>query len=303
MNDRNEIPVLLALREELVDGVRRSGQRSAATTRTRRVVASRPRRLAVAGAGGLAVAAAVSLVLALGPTGTSSGPGPAAAFALEVTDDGRIHVTMHQDFDDADRLAAELRDAGVDVRVLPHPAHPMLVGTVEFPSHQLDDGAVGVEEGDREFWIDPRRFDGEIEMLVYVPPESGGDWQQAPSAFHPDEPLGGLPCILDGGPLTTAELQARARSVGIDRFRWISFGAPDETGSSTGGPVPIGETDTAPPGEVLSAERVGPDRLRVMINPPDVVAQLGPTPAPGMNLNVGESPEPECTPELRARWE
>jgi hypothetical protein len=298
-DDRTEIPVLLALREELVDGVRRSGERAFPATRAR----ARTRRVAVVGAAGLAVAA-VFLVLALGPIGTSSGPRPAAAFSLEVADDGRVHVTMHQDFDDADRLADELRDEGVDVRVLPHPAHPMLQGTVEFPSHQLDDdGAVGVEEGDREFWIDPRRFDGEIEMLVYVAPEPGEDWQQAPSAFHPDEPLGGLPCILDGRPMTTEELQARARSVGIDRFTWVAFDVPDETGGSTGLPVPIGESDPAPPGEVSHAQRVGPDRLWVSINPPDVVAQLGPTPTPGMNLNVGESPEPECTPELRARWD
>jgi hypothetical protein len=294
MNDHTEIPVLGALRDELVDGVRRSAERRSPNVRVRRVAA--------VGMAGAAVAASVSLVLAFGPTGTS-GPPPAAAFSLQVEEDGRIHVTMHQDFDQADRLADELRAAGVDVRVLPHPAHPVLVGTVEFPSHQLDDdGAVGVEEGDREFWIDPRRFDGEIEMLVYVEPEPGEDWEQSLSVFHPDEPLGGLPCVLDG-PLTTEELQARARSVGIDDFRWITWDSNPALGSASGDRAETSGTEPAPAGEVWEAHRVGPDHLQVGVLPPEVVAESGPTAPPSMNLNVGEAPEPECTPELRARWD
>jgi hypothetical protein len=294
MNELTDIPVLTEMRRSLVAGIRRSARPAAPRPAARRIALAAA--TAATAAGVVAAALAVSLSwMAVGP----SAPRPAAAFTVRVEHDGRIHVRMHQGFDQASRLADELRSAGVDVRVLPRSADPVLVGMVEFPSHQLDE--VGVELGTREFWIDPDRFDGQIEMLVYVAAEPGEVWQQAPSVFHPDEPLGGLPCALDG-PLTTDELQRRARSVGIDRFSWTILQAPDANGSMFGYPAHVGETDPAPVGQVLEAHRLGPDRLEVSVMPPEVVAEVGPTPTPTMSLNLDQAPEPACTADLRDRW-
>jgi hypothetical protein len=206
----DEIPVLTAIRQELVDGISRST--SARQRRSGHLLWVGPHgamRIMV-------VLAVVALVAAVAAFLAPSDPGP-AAFALARLPDGRVHVTVAPDFDQAERLQRALRDAGVKVKVITITSHPMFVGTIEFPSHQLDPR--GVRRGKGEFWLDPARFRGTVEMLVYVAADPGEEWQQAPSVFHPAEPLGGLPCAVDG-PIDPAILERQARSVGLRHLRW-----------------------------------------------------------------------------------
>jgi hypothetical protein len=160
---------------------------------------------------------------------------------MSVLPSGRIHVKVAPDFDQATRLQRAPRDAGIKVKVIPITAHPQLVGTIEFPAHQLDPR--GVERAKGEFWIDPAQFTGTVEVLIYVAPEPGEAWQQAPSVFHPDQPLGGLPCARPG-PMDTATLEHFARQVAITQFRWLVTAATQRrarSASRSGSAGPTGK--------------------------------------------------------------
>jgi hypothetical protein len=208
----SDIPVLAGIRRELVDGIARAARPR--QPRSRLLAGRGLPRWALATLGVALVALAVSVGLNLR---APREPTP-SAFAMSVLPNGRIHVKVAADFDQATRLQRELRDAGVKVKVIRITADPQLVGTIEFPAHQLDPR--GVERAKGEFWIDPARFTGTVEVLIYVTPKPGEEWQQAPSVFHPDQPLGGLPCARPG-PMDTATLEHFARQVGITEFRWL----------------------------------------------------------------------------------
>ena len=234
------------------------------------------------------------LALSMGPTIFTPRGSGSSAFAVDVLEDGRIHVRVAADFDEGARLQERLREEGVKAQVIPVKSHPALVGTIEFPQHQLRSD--GIDRGKGEFWIDPERFRGTVEVLVHTATRPGEEWSQAPSVFHPDEPLGGLPCVLEG-PMDTALLESYARSVGITRFAW-SLLEGDPRGSSRG----VKQRAARPDGEVEHAERVAPDKIRVAVRPPDAIKRYGHALRPSMNLNVHESPEPPCTADLTARW-
>jgi hypothetical protein len=239
------------------------------------------------------VAAAVLVAVLGGPTIVAPSDRGSSAYAVEVLGDGRIHVKVAADFDEGKRLERELRQAGVSIEVISVPSHPRLVGTIEFPQHQL--APKGIEAGHGEFWIDPARFTGTVEVLVNVAADPGEEWRQAPSVFHPDEPLGGLPCAISGA-LDTATLERYARGVGITKFSWwILEGDPKASRN-------VVRADKRPEGEVEHAELVAPSKLRVGVRPTSAIARYGHAAAPSMNLNVHESPQPGCTPELAARW-
>jgi len=230
----------------------------------------------------------------LAPTIVATNRSGSSAFALEVLSDGRIHVRVAADLDDGHRLQQELQGAGVKADIMAIESHPMLVGTIEFPQHQLP--PEGVERGKGEFWIDPATFDGTIEILIHVAPDPGKDWIQAPSVFHPEEPLGGLPCAISG-PIDTATLERRAQEVGITKFVWlVTEGDPGASQRN------VERASERPEGEVEHAERIGPEKLRVGVRTAAVVDRFGHAGPPPMNLTVHESAEPSCTPELAARW-
>lgn len=193
-----------------------------------------------------------------------------------------------------EQASRELREAGIKVKVIPITAHPLIVGTIEFPSHQLDPR--GVERAKGEFWIDPAQFTGTVEVLIYVAPKPGEAWQQAPSVFHPDQPLGGLPCARPG-PMGTATLEHFARQVGITQFRWLVT-----AGDPTAHEVRLEERSGRPDGEVESAMLRSPTLLEVTVRPAELVARHGHAHQPSMNINLHEAQEPRCTPQLAARW-
>ena len=284
----SDIPVLAGIRRELVDGITRAARPRQPRWRP---LASRglPRwALAVLG-----VALAV-LAVSVGPSLLAPRESGSSAFAVSVLPNGRIHVKVAADFDQATRLQRELRDAGIRVRVVRVTAPPQLVGTIEFPAHQLDPR--GVERAKGEFWIDPAQFTGTVEVLIYVAPRPGEAWQQAPSVFHPDQPLGGLLCARPAR-MDTATLEHFARQVGITQFRWLVT-ASDPTARE----VRLQEWSGRPDGEVESAMLRSPTLLEVTVRPAELVARYGHAPQPSMSSNLHEAAEPRCTPRLAARW-
>lgn len=248
-------------------------------------------------------AAALVVLLAAGVVGiVVPGSSDASTYSMETLPSGRIHVVLAPDFDEAERLRDELENAGVTVQPVTITAAPVLVGAIEILPLGQHGWSVtaskpdGLEVGDGEFWIDPQRYDGSVELLAYVAPRPGEPWQQAPSVFHPDEPLGGLPCSLDG-PLTTEALEAAARQVGIEKFTWLA-----QAGDPTGNEVRLDESAERPDGEVAAASLRAPGALEVLVRPTAQVERFGHLGPPSMSLNLHDAEEPACTPELAARW-
>lgn len=245
-----------------------------------------PRRRLIAGLVA-AVVAAMVLPSVLAPHRSS-------AFALSQLADGRVHVTVAADFDQSTRLERALADSGVKVQIEHLRAHPRLVGTIELvpsgPGGVSAAGSEGLEVGKGEFWINPSRFRGSVELLIYAAADRGQLWQAAPSVFHPDEPLGGLPCAVDGA-LDTAILEHYANQVGISRFEWMMAPGPGGSGSQ------VKRSSTRPAGDVAAAQMKSADELRVIVRPPGEASIR-----PGMDLGLHSGGQPACTPELAARW-
>ena len=140
-NRDTDIPVLAAIRQELVDGIARSAR--PARRRWHPVAGHDLLRWVLAVLGVVLVA----LSVAFGPSLLAPRGSGSSAFAVSVLPDGRIHVKVAPDFDQAALLQRELRDAGVKVEVIRITAHPQLVGMIEFPSHQLDPRGVERAKG------------------------------------------------------------------------------------------------------------------------------------------------------------
>lgn len=211
------------------------------------------------------IALGVLIVPSLLPGGQAS----PAAYAVQETADGRIHVRVDADFDQSERLRRELADRGVDVVVVDIAS---LVGTVEFPSHQLP--SEGTQIGEGEFWIDPAEFTGQVEMLVYRAAQPDERWSQSPSVFNPDEPLGGLPCLSEG-PMEATVLQAAAAELGLT-VEWQTLSGNPETLAT----VSLQPEDRQPDGQVWEAHRVAPDVIRATVLPAHMAQQEGDLPPP-----------------------
>ncbi len=263
---------------------------------------ARERRRVLLPTAALGVLLAVAGIAVAGVAVVAPRSSEASTYATETLPSGRIHVVLAPDFDEAERLQAELANAGVEVRPVAITAAPALVGAIEILPLGEDGPSLsapkpdGLLLGDGEFWIDPQRYDGSVELLVYVAPAPGEPWQQAPSIFHPDQPLGGLPCALDGA-LTTAALEETARGAGIERFTWLVEG-----GDPTEDVIGLDESAERPDGEVAAASLRAPGELEVIVRPAALVERFGHLGPPSMSLNLHDAAEPACTSELTARW-
>lgn len=244
----------------------------------------------------LATVAIAVLVLAL------VAPEPSKpTFAVSDLAGGRLHVTVAPSFDDVTGLQRALEKRGMEVEVVRVVAHPRLAGTVELLPLRADGQGLsgkkdGMEMGHGEFWVDLSRFKGRTEVVVYAEARrSGEEWQQAPSVFHPEEPLGGLPCALNG-PLDSATLEQEARHAGIHQFKWlVQTDVSEEAFDAI-------EQETRPDGEIVDATLYGPGMLRGIVRPAALVKRLGHLPPPSMSLNATDHEEPSCTPQLAERW-
>lgn len=262
-----------------------------------RAIAARPVP-AVASRRGRLVVGLVAAVLALSVLPSLVAPDRSSAFALTQLADGRIHVIVAADFDESQRLQRALEEVGVKVQIERLAAHPRLVGTIELvplgPGGMSAAGAEGLEAGKGEFWIDPSRFGGSVELLIYATTDRGQSWQAAPSVFHPDEPLGGLPCAMEGA-LDTATLERFAAQVGISRIEWLpqpALGGRD---------FQLERTSKRPAGDVVAATMKSADELRVIVRPPGAPVREGAL-RPSMDLGLHTGEQPLCTAELAARW-
>ena len=283
---------LLAELRTLVEPVADTVPARSRPTRRWSIAASLPPR-------GRLIAGLVAAVVALTVLPSVLAPRGSAAFAVTRLTDGRVHVTVNSDFDQSRRLERELSAVGVVVEIQRLTAHPRLVGTIELvplgPGGVSAAGAEGLEVGKGEFWIDPSRFSGSVELLIYVAADRGRSWQAAPSVFHPDEALGGLPCAIDGA-LDTATLERFANQEGITRFEWVLLSEPG------GRDFQANRTSARPVGDVAAAMMKSTGELRVIVRPPGGQAGPGSSLRPSMDLGLHTGAQPVCTPELASRW-
>ena len=262
------------MRHELIRGVARNNRR-----RSRRKMA--------------AIAPVAALGIAVGAVVRQGDNNP--AYALTKLQDGTIRVEVFPEFDDVEALESSLRDVGLEAVVIRLRSDPSLEGVVEVSSHANEEsGALAFENG--EFLIDVGTVQGEVEILIYSATEAGDDYQAAASVFAPDQKLAGLHCAYPDEPLTTTDLEERARAAGIADLTWTVFGDVDaETGS-----VEAEDFEQRPEGVVTGAQMLNVDTLQVWVSAGD-----GRPAADTIVMSDGTHyrPVPVCTPELASSWE
>lgn len=176
------------------------------------------RRLAVIAAALTVAAVAMTMIPSLFSGGTR-------AYAIKQLPNGVIVVDWSADSfsPDADAIAADLRQYGVDVQITTIPASPSMVGqvTATFPNEGSTAGpppglTIGNEGTPEAFtWtIDPLVFHGPVTLEVAVPPEDGQPYVVRGEVFEPGEVLGGLQCAL-GTPPRAADVAARLPDLGL----------------------------------------------------------------------------------------
>ena len=196
-----------------------------------------PRRATVIGRIAVAAALAVALVVASNVVGLVGGS-PDPAFAVEVLDDGRVHLVLRNDRAyPVAQAEAQLQAAGIDVRVESVPGSrstvPRLVGIGldhDAPGVDVANGWRGVGGAPDEIFdavVDPARFDGTV-VLQVVPRATSLEPRDAVfSAFSPGEVLEDLPCE-QGWPLTSRQVAEGAEAAGLQVQWWRVTGLPDD---------------------------------------------------------------------------
>lgn len=238
----------------------------------------------------LAVAGAVA-VIGFGSFGLIDTSDP--AFAVMQQPNGLIEVEIFPELDEVDDLERALGDVGLEATIVNLAAHPSLVGVVEVTGHEnQSNGSMRSDDG--TFMIDPSQVTGPVEVLVY---SDAGDaqYQAAPSVFSPGQELAGLHCAYDDRPLTTEALEQHATAAGIANIEWWIFG---EMNADTF-EVEADVFDDRPDGFVDGAHLIDEDTLTVFatIDNERPAAQ-----SIVMYDGTHSESDPECTPELAARW-
>lgn len=246
--------------------------------------------------------AAATVVLAGAGAIAIGGSNDSPAFALTESANGIITVTWDDGFTDGAALARSLREAGVDVNVNFLSASPSMVGNLQaiIPTDP-DVLATGFSYENDSLVIDTSEVTGEYTVDIGV--ASDDPWVLTGSAFDHGEVLDGLPCAVPA-PMQVSDIAPLIADRGIDVVWILSrvVGAPPEIGER--GPDQLdpfnpftleGEiVDSAPPGQVLSANSFEPGSVEI-----EVVAD-------GESLDkvpeLTESPSVACTPERAARW-
>jgi hypothetical protein len=242
------------------DALRRELVVAAARRQARR--RSRPGRVAA----GLGVATAAVAALALGPTEAG------AEVRVERTG-GRLVVTLVE-LDDPRTAEAELRAAGLDVRIEEVPAGPSAVGRFvgTTDSGGLPTELVPVDGGAGSFaaFSLPQGWRGSLHLLVGRPPRDGEAYVGFSDALAPGEPLACLPLVGRRAEEAVGVVERAAREPGLHAaFR--RFDEPDAPALGAGalrGPYAGWQ--------VLRADAIAPDQVVVWLVPPRAAQPASP---------------------------
>lgn len=243
-----------------------------------------------------AVIAAVAIALAVVPDLLSGTP----AYAIRQLPNGVIVIDWSMDSfsPNADAIAADLREYGVDVEITTITASPSAVGEVmaTFPGEggsQLPQGLSIGKEGTPEAFtwtIDPRVFHGPVTLQVSVPAREGEHYQISNGVFEPGEVLGGLQCAL-GEPLRAADVAARLGDLGLTPV-W-SVTSPMFNVTADGYNIQEHQVAEVPDGVILSGNALDDATVQFTVAPDGVALSEYPPAA---------LPDVPCTAEQAAAW-
>lgn len=243
------------------------------------------RRFAFAAAGVAAVAVALVVAQAVWFSATP-------AYAVRPLENGVIEVTVTPQMRDGDALAAELREYGIDVEIVPIPSSPSMVGAVEI---FRADGGDGIPPGltfgedgtpDVFNWrIDPAVFNERLRIEVRVAALEGEAYQLANEVFEPGEVLAGLHCAL-GEPMSAADVAPYLAELGITPI-WFEV-------TPTNDPSITNETEVAgvPDGDILHGFAIDAHTVSFRVRPAGVTLT-------DYSSYLSDVP---CTPDQSAAW-
>lgn len=230
-------------------------------------------------------AAAVAVTLVAGILALVPGllGGERAVFAVRPLDDGRIEIDLlAAATTDADTVAEELRQHGVDVTVDPVSAPRSLVGDilgfsgshVGGPGGEWPPAGLTLDPADdpTAMQIDPAVFRGSLEVDVAVPVAPGQRYDYVGEAFSNGGALEGVACEI-GDPIRVEDLLPHLRDRGLSAHWAVISGAQrNETGGHTF--TTPGEPSLVAPssGEVITADELSPDLVRITVLPDEIVA-------------------------------
>ncbi len=260
-----------SLRSDLVAGVMKSNRRR----RRRRMVG-------IAGVG------------VFGFMGVLSIDSPEPAYAVMKAPNGVVEVEVFPELDDVDDLQQALADVGLEATVVNLRAHPSLVGVVEVTGHENQNSGAMTSTGDGRFSIDAAKVTGPVEVLIYSEAQ-GEQYQAAPSIFRPGQPLAGLHCAFNDGPLPTEVLETRAIEAGLTEFEWTVFGEMDPETFE----IETKSSKDRPDGFVVGASMGDETTLSVFVSEDE---RAPATEVISMHDGTHRTESPECTPELAAPW-
>jgi hypothetical protein len=222
------------------------------------------------------------------------------AYAIKQLPNGVIVVDWSADSfsPNADAIAVDLRQYGIDVQITTTPASPSAVGqvTATFPGEGsrtgqgpppgLTVGNAGTPEA-FTWTIDPMVFHGPVTLDVAVPPQDGQPYVLREEVFEPGEVLAGLQCAL-GTPLRAADVAARLPDLGL-RGEWNVVDPASVT------PDGYHETrvDEVPDGVILWGYAVDANTVEFTVAPDGTPLDKFPP------AHLSDVP---CTPEQAARW-
>lgn len=230
---------------------------------------------------GLAMAAAAALlIVAVGVPGL---PGlQQDAYAVRPLQDGRIELDLlAAATTDADEVAAQLREFGVDVAIDPVSSPPSLVGSVlgVSGSHATGPGGdwppAGITFSETNqtatVAIDPGAYHGSLSIQVAVPAAGDGTYDRPVDALLPGGSLADAACAL-GHPVRVSDLLPVLRQLDLDPV-WMPITDTREEADS--GYTTVTDTEptlTAPSGTVVMAEDLSPDLVSIMVLPDTINA-------------------------------
>lgn len=241
-----------------------------------------------------AAAALISVAILVAPSALNRGT---PAYAIHRLPDGKIEIDWSADDyrADADAIARDLREYGMDVEIVTLPSSPSAVGfvTAVFEQNQPTDGppaGLDINEGTAAglIWtIDPARFHGPVTLNVDVPADPGEPYLDSNSVFMSGEVLGGLQCAL-GEPIRATDVAAHLGALGLTAEWYVV----DPTSISAHYYSEDRVTEV-PDGTIFEGHALDDTSVELHIAPDGVQAS---------DLHAGSLSNEPCTHQLRAPW-